>query len=343
MILIDATYIHESGGKSLLEYLIKSLIKAGKAFNLLLDNRIETDILRYINSKQYVYIISSESARADYYKKNKERIDRVFCFANVPPPRINSQTKVFILFHNSLILADLFEKNGYSIKEKLFFLLRRFYIRYKSKKRYKWIVQTKSMKSKLHHTLSITNKSIYILPFFDLSKSDNSLIRDSELPQFLYVADGVKQKNHGLLLNAWEILNETHKLRVPLHLTIPDRFPKLIYRIQQMTERGLQITNHGLCDKEKVYGLYQNCSFLVFPSLAESFGLPLLEATAAGCKVLASNLSYVYDVISPTDTFDPYSASDIAHVIAKSIHSNRKTKALVHDRINDLINLLYQD
>lgn len=343
MILIDATYIHESGGKTLLEYFITSLINIGKPFHLLLDNRFESNCLSHLSANQYEHINSSESDRAKYYKKNKDRIYRVFCFANVPPPEVNSQVKVFILFHNSLILVDFFERNGYSVKEKILFLIRRFYIRFRSDQRYIWIVQTLSMKSKLYHALGVPNSSIYVMPFFNIQKLDQRLRSDSEYPQFLYVADGVKQKNHDVLLDAWEILYNTYNLPIPLHLTIPERFFPLRNRIQQLAKRGLKITNHGLCDKAKLYGLYQNCTFLVFPSLTESFGLPLLEATYAGCNVIASNLSYVYDVISPTDTFDPCSARDIASVIVKSLQSNRQTKVVVQDHIFELINLLYQN
>jgi glycosyltransferase involved in cell wall biosynthesis len=40
-------------------------------------------------------------------------------------------------------------------------------------------------------------------------------------------------------------------------------------------------------------GLYAACALLVFPSLAEGFGLPLLEAMACGAPVIAANASAI--------------------------------------------------
>ena len=48
-------------------------------------------------------------------------------------------------------------------------------------------------------------------------------------------------------------------------------------------------TDVRLTDEELI-AAYQHCEALLFPSAAEGFGLPVLEAMAAGCPVFASNL-----------------------------------------------------
>jgi glycosyltransferase involved in cell wall biosynthesis len=82
--------------------------------------------------------------------------------------------------------------------------------------------------------------------------------------------------------------------------------------------------------------------FLIFPSLAESFGLPLLEAANAGCKILAADLAYVYDIIVPTDVFNPLEVESILLAVVNGVnHSSSEIAAIkIKDQINELIYLV---
>lgn len=52
----------------------------------------------------------------------------------------------------------------------------------------------------------------------------------------------------------------------------------------------------GRVDDQQMTALYQSALALTYPSLFEGFGLPILEAFAAGCPVLTSNLSSMPEV-----------------------------------------------
>jgi glycosyltransferase involved in cell wall biosynthesis len=345
MVVVDSIYIHESGGKTLLEYFVNSMVERKKEFILLLDIRIQSDVFKKVDSVNIFRLPSSEKERNNFYKANEERITRVLCFANVPPPKLNKRIQVWTLFHNSLILSSLFEKNSYSIKTKLLFLLRRFYVWHRKNPQCKWIVQTENMKVKLTDRLHLKSDAVLVMPFF--AKNSFSILRTDEAvnPQFLYVADGVRQKNHLKLLEAWKILYDEYKMTFELNLTVPARFADLIQYIKELNSLGLKIKNHGICNKAELKRLYIECPFLIFPSLTESFGLPLLEAAEAGCKVIASDLPYVYDVIQPSATFDPFSERDIAKVVAHVTSSAKvkKTKIIIDDHLDQLINLIYKN
>ena len=56
---------------------------------------------------------------------------------------------------------------------------------------------------------------------------------------------------------------------------------------------------------------------IIYPSLGESFGLPLLEARLLNKPVIAADLSYVYDVIPPMEVFNPHSARSIAESVIR--------------------------
>jgi glycosyltransferase involved in cell wall biosynthesis len=48
---------------------------------------------------------------------------------------------------------------------------------------------------------------------------------------------------------------------------------------------------------EDLVGLYNGATALVYPSLFEGFGLPILEANACGCPVITSDSSSMPEVV----------------------------------------------
>jgi len=67
---------------------------------------------------------------------------------------------------------------------------------------------------------------------------------------------------------------------------------------------------------EALHALYHGAGAFVFPSLAEGFGLPLLEALAAGLPVVASDLPVLREVAGEHARFvSPHSIDEIAHAM----------------------------
>ena len=57
-----------------------------------------------------------------------------------------------------------------------------------------------------------------------------------------------------------------------------------------------RVTTLGLVDRHHLIALYRRARAFVFPSLYEGFGLPVLEAMATGCPVVASKAAAVSEV-----------------------------------------------
>jgi glycosyltransferase involved in cell wall biosynthesis len=69
----------------------------------------------------------------------------------------------------------------------------------------------------------------------------------------------------------------------------------------------------GYVSDEALAELYRRCALFCYPSLGEGFGLPVLEAMAAGAAVLTSNVSSLPEVGGEAVAYaDPRSATDIA-------------------------------
>ncbi|HEY9769575.1 MAG TPA: glycosyltransferase family 1 protein [Coleofasciculaceae cyanobacterium] len=79
-------------------------------------------------------------------------------------------------------------------------------------------------------------------------------------------------------------------------------------------------------------GLYSSAQSLVFASLYEGFGLPVLEAMACGCPVIASNTTSIPEVGGESVFYvDPYSVEDIAQGMYQVL-SNVELRNKLRDR-----------
>lgn len=81
-----------------------------------------------------------------------------------------------------------------------------------------------------------------------------------------------------------------------------------------------RIFTTGHVDEESLACLYSNAMALVFPSLYEGFGLPVLEAMACGCPVICSNVASLPEVAGDAALFiDPYDVEGLAVAIGKMV------------------------
>jgi glycosyltransferase involved in cell wall biosynthesis len=158
------------------------------------------------------------------------------------------------------------------------------------------------------------------------------------MDEFVFISNPSPQKNYPNLLNAWEYLLQNGHTPT-LHVTIDHTAPALLERVRLLNERGTKIINHTYVDPRE---LYFNCAYLIFPSIMESFGLPLIEAADSGMKIVASDLPFVYDVVTPSLTFNPNDSTEIANTVLEAIsNTNLHTPTIVtQNQVKELVDLL---
>lgn len=106
----------------------------------------------------------------------------------------------------------------------------------------------------------------------------------SERPYLLYVGNHRTHKNLTMLFDAWSAL--PHDRAVDLYVTGPDDFDGELQRRSGETRRIRALGDVG---EEALIAYYRGARALVHPALCEGFGLPMLEAMAAGAPVIASD------------------------------------------------------
>jgi glycosyltransferase involved in cell wall biosynthesis len=89
---------------------------------------------------------------------------------------------------------------------------------------------------------------------------------------------------------------------------------------QQIAEHELQnqVRFLGYCPHGDLPALYRGAACLIFPSLFEGFGMPVLEAMACGCPVVCSNTSSLPEIAGDAALLvDPFDSEAIAAAAAR--------------------------
>ena len=76
--------------------------------------------------------------------------------------------------------------------------------------------------------------------------------------------------------------------------------------------------------------IYSRADMLCFPSLFEGFGMPLVEAMAAGCPVACSNVTSIPEVTDAAAVlFNPHDPADIAEKIRRLLEDRDLREQLI--------------
>jgi glycosyltransferase involved in cell wall biosynthesis len=150
-------------------------------------------------------------------------------------------------------------------------------------------------------------------PTYREAPSDDEVdeaLRRLRLPRggLLYVGSSEKRKNLVTLVMAYMTLARRRRLP-PLVLAGPGSD-----WAQGGSRVGPQIVATGYIDKRDVRALMAASSMLVLPSLEEGFGLPVVEAMAAGLPVVCSTGSALAEVAGDAACLvDAHDANGLAH------------------------------
>jgi glycosyltransferase involved in cell wall biosynthesis len=334
VLLIDALYINNSGGKVLLDYIIEEFNRSEIDVFFLFDSRIK-GAHPGLKNNNFEYLDASLLARHLYYKKNGSRYLKVLCFGNLPPS-IKLSATVYTYFHQPLFIdirkeIPLIQKFQLKLKTLILSML--------VHNTDCWLVQSEFMKNSLMKKFRINPdlNTVKIVPFYPpIAQVEQHLERKKQL---VFISNGESHKNHFRLLEAFTQFNDLYQ-GFELHLTVEKKYESLYNAISDLRVKGYPIVNHEYLGRELLGKLYRESEFLIYPSLAESFGLGILEALESGCKVIGADLPYMHAVCIPSLLFNPESVPDMIVSLKKIISGDLKpSKQIVNNEIEELVNI----
>ena len=337
MKLFDCTFLNSAGGIKILEIILDNMSNETiRNYFFLIDSRNDIKALGKLKNAKYKLILNSEFKRRTYYKSVEYQIEKCICLSNVPPP-IKLKCEVIIFFHNDLILKP---RLSLTVLKSISFFFKKIYIKFINSNKYKWVVQTELMKRELSKGLNIKASNIFSFPIFkDFTLKKNL---DKKSNSFLYVCSSSPHKNINRLIQAFNQIKNINSKTIYLDLTIDNEtfFKENI--LSKNINKNLVIKNHGNLNESSLKKLYSHSKFLIYPSVVESFGLPLIESLEFNCKIIASNLPYVNEIVKPSVVFNPFLISSISDSIDYVIEKNNITgsEMLIKNKIDKFIELI---
>lgn len=199
------------------------------------------------------------------------------------------------------------------------------------------IINSETLRSEIEHYLEVDPAKLRLIP----EAVDHDLFKPGDLglarahiaerygiakPFVLFVSSLWPYKNCAGLLRAWAIVCRD----LPDHQLIivgGGQDKKHIAELHALAEqRG--ITGNtvfvGPVPLEETARFYQAADALVYPSLSETFGLPILEAMACGCPVVTSQVSAMPETAGGAALLcDPNDPASIATSIEEAVGPRR--------------------
>jgi glycosyltransferase involved in cell wall biosynthesis len=323
-VIVHAPSIHTGGGKVLLDALLKCM-PADHKFLFHINDNMNGNLytgskheMKSFGSSLYARVLSEI-----ILLKRAKKEDVVIFFGNLPP-LFSTKGKIFIFVQNKLVV-DESPLGSFPFKTKISIQIQRAIFNLLFNKNYHLVVQSQTMHDlMMAHHANIELDRIHLLPLVPsgllATKTDRVKEVDFDISEkkFIYVASGDAHKNHLRLLSAWELLAK-EGLYPKLLLTLDNmQDVELLGEINEIRLRfPVKIDNLGVLDHEQVLAAYKSTDALIFPSLTESFGLPLIEANNANLPIIASESDFVRDLVTPVETFDPISVTSIARAVKR--------------------------
>ena len=321
-ILVDSIYTFSPGGLQVLNYISKGL--PDNTFYLI-DYRLKGTIL--FNKFKY---LKNELDRYFFYKKNSD-FKKHLCISNVPPPISKKNTIIF--FHNTLYLSPF--NSNLNLKNQIVLYIKSLYIRFLNNENNKWVVQTELVKQKLSK-FNISLSNIHVFPIFPDFKPE---INYSKRNTFVYVTSESAHKNNKNLLNGFIDAALSLKSQIILNITLNEKYTKNLSL--GIIPKNLFINYHGRISFDEVIDIYKQSHYLIYPSIEESFGLPLIESINYGCKVLCSNLPYAHEIIVPSLIFDPWKVDEITSSILTAVNNDLpKSEKKIVNKLDEFIDFI---
>ncbi|SHG02793.1 glycosyltransferase family 4 protein [Flavisolibacter ginsengisoli] len=263
-------------------------------------------------------------------KLKSRKIDLLHCTANTAP--LKCSIPLLLTLHDIIYLENVdFKGTAY---QNLGNLYRRWLVPKIVNKASLILTVSEFEKQNILERLPSTEGKVQVLyngvsPQFNNNYSQKQveeLRTEFNLPaQFvMFLGNTAPKKNTLNVIKAYVDLCLKHENKIPLVLL--DYKKELVIRIlEELKQPGLidMFIFPGYVPHHKIPLVYNAATLFLYPSLRESFGLPILEAMACGTPVITSSTSSMPEIAGDAALLvDPYKPAELTAAMHKSLTNN---------------------
>lgn len=258
--------------------------------------------------------------------KTYPNVQAVLAFGNFLT--VKSMIRKVVLLHHPYIVDDsLF--NSLPFLMKIIEFIKRLQFRRTSKNVDVIIAQSDYMRTSCEDKYPFSKGKVIVIPNpissnFKLNKIIHEQGITSDFFNILYVSRYYPHKNHQFVLEVAERL-ESIGIKARFIVTVAPSIPGASLFLEKQSNMK-NILNLGEVTQDELIEHYKNSSLFFFPSKAETFGNPIIEAMYYAKPLLLPNLDYAKSIADGVAMF--YESNNVDDCVNKILNLVSDTKLL---------------
>jgi glycosyltransferase involved in cell wall biosynthesis len=303
-----------------LEYLAKNLSNQYRIKAFVYQKEL------YPNLPQIEYY-AFPGARKSFFKRvSKEIKPYLWLSLQDTTPRVTSKIRA-VYFHNGHAGEPLHWK--FMFKDFRHFLLHFLYLYVYpiNINKNNWvIIQQGVLARKLAKKFVIPSSKIIRFPVYirPMQIVQSEIINSGNIFIFIYPATAFPYKNFEIIIHATKILNKKGVSGFEVIFTTDGKENRYARMLKKLNDND-NIRFKPYMPVNELQDLYKTADCLLFPSLVESWGLPLSEFMQMNKPVIAADLPYAHETTSgyaKVKFFNPHNAEELADCMLQAIEGS---------------------
>lgn len=283
---------------------------------------VESANLSIIELKCPTYLFWEQVALPRIVKKLK--VDLLHCTSNTAPIRCSVP---LILTLHDIIYLEPRQHRSPSLYQEMGWHYRRLVVPRILKKCKKIITVSQFECNRIRHALNIPSERITAIyngynTYFRQQSDLNMDIVQKYIPQngfLFFLGNTDPKKNAARTLKAYHLYLEQSSIKRPLLIAdLKEEYIDSLLQQEGISAIKPHLYFPGYIANRDLATLYNAAFAFLYPSLRESFGIPILEAMACGIPIITGNTSAMPEIAGTGAlTVDPYKPEEISDVLLK--------------------------
>lgn len=312
-ILVSAAALRTSGARTIYRQFLQHLKTRvdGNQYYVMVDACMERPLIDGVN--YWVIDVSCKWKRIQFEWKGFRKLlkeykvypDLVVSLQNLGIWQLR-QIPHIIYYHNSLPFFS-YKWNPLKRSEMMMFFYKHVYPHIVSRTlgdQVDMVVQLPSIKEGVERCYGLNEKQVHVM-FPDLEQINIETIAPyafkNEEYHFVFPATSAPYKGHLFLVDMMAYIRQKDRGVsdcIKIHLTLVAEKEQNLIRLMQKKGVRDNFVFHGVVPHDTLLSMYKSSMGLLFPSVIETLGLPLIECACFGKAILACDLRYAHEVLS---------------------------------------------